>query len=366
MTKDLNRQLVADPASQPTSYIVRLAAVHGSSCAALAVQRDFIRASDTVDPPSTYLRPIAGRHRLALRLAPLLACAALQVSPASALAKTSNCPPADWDRPRLQALVRTGFTFDSTTERDRFVLDILPCLSAADPWLRDSLAYEAMGTLLRSGRLPPKLIQTLAQALVSTLDRPDPDGFGPPFAALVLSELVRADAKARALSPAQLDSIAQRGAAFLAGVRDYRSFDELEGWRHAVAHGADLLAQLARHPGVDDPSLLSALRDAVATQVAPAAHAYTHGEPERLMVPIVLLARRQLFSAADWHAWFRQLADPAPMAGWGASFGDSASLARRHNLRVFLFALLTEVRMNRSTDDDVLLPAAESALRSMQ
>jgi hypothetical protein len=290
----------------------------------------------------------------------------MQVLPALAAAEASNCPPIGWDRPRLQALARTGFTFDSTTERDRFALDILPCLSAADPWLRDSLAYEGLGTLLSSGRLPPTLRQSMAQALLSALESPDAAGFGPPFAALVLSELVRADAQARALSQAQLHSLAQRGAAFLARVRDYRSFDEREGWRHAVAHGADLLAQLARHPGLDDPSLLLALRDAVATQVAPASHAYTHGEPERLMVPIVLLARRQLFSAADWHAWFQRLVDPAPLAGWSASFGDSASLARRHNLRVFLFALLTEVRLNPSTDDDVLLPAAESALRSMQ
>ena len=30
-------------------------------------------------------------------------------------------------------------------------------------------------------------------------------------------------------------------------VRDYRGFDAKQGWRHGVAHGADLLLQLSRN-----------------------------------------------------------------------------------------------------------------------
>jgi len=35
---------------------------------------------------------------------------------------------------------------------------------------------------------------------------------------------------------------------YLVALRDYRGFDDGVGWRHGVAHAADLLAQLALSP----------------------------------------------------------------------------------------------------------------------
>lgn len=263
------------------------------------------------------------------------------------------------------ALRATGFVFADAAERERYALSMPACLAAPDPALRDGVAYEGLSAVLREGSLAPATQRVLAERLRVLLERPDPAGFGPPFAALVLSELAAADARTRVLPPPQLQAIAKHAAGFLGGVRDYRAFDEREGWRHAVAHGADLAAALARHPGLTEPDLLALLRDAVAAQVAPAGHAYVHGEPERLMAAVVQLARRGVFAAADWRAWFVRLADPAPLADWGQAFASAAGLARRHNLRAFLFAVLVEARLNASADDDVLLPAAEAALRAM-
>lgn len=36
---------------------------------------------------------------------------------------------------------------------------------------------------------------------------------------------------------------------------DYRSFDERDGWRHAVAHAADLLMRLALNPALTGTQL---------------------------------------------------------------------------------------------------------------
>jgi hypothetical protein len=51
-------------------------------------------------------------------------------------------------------------------------------------------------------------------------------------------------------------------------VRDYRGFDTAEGWRHGVAHGADLALQLVLNPAVDKPQI-ERLLAAVGRQVAP-------------------------------------------------------------------------------------------------
>jgi ketosteroid isomerase-like protein len=277
-----------------------------------------------------------------------------------------TCLPPGWSRERMEALKRAGFAFDDVAGADRWALGVVACLAAPDPGLRDGIVYEGLARLLAGKLLSAAARQGLAQRLQDVLARTDPGGFGPPFAALVLAELVRADRAQPVLQRQQVRSIAERAAAFVSSVRDHRGFDEREGWRHAVAHGADLLAQLARHPAIDEPALFAALRDAVAAQVAPAGHFYVHGEPERLMTPVVVLAQRGAFDATDWTAWFERVASPAPLASWSAAFGSQAGLARRHDVRAFLLAVLVEARLNDNPADDLLLPAAEAALRRMR
>lgn len=84
-------------------------------------------------------------------------------------------------------------------------------------------------------------------------------------------------------------------------MRDYRGFDDRQGWRHGVAHGADLLMQLSLNPAFGKPEL-TRIRDAVAAQVMPAGHAYVFGEGERMAAPIVYIARRGVFTEAEWTA----------------------------------------------------------------
>ena len=96
----------------------------------------------------------------------------------------------------------------------------------------------------------------------------DRDGFRQPFAALVLAEVARTDRIESWLTPAQRVALVDSAARYVTSVRDYRGFDPKEGWRHGVAHGADLLLQLALNPAVDRAGL-DRLLGAVAAQVAP-------------------------------------------------------------------------------------------------
>lgn len=275
-----------------------------------------------------------------------------------------DCPPPGWDRARLEALKETGFAIDDPAARARLAEGLLACLASPDPFLRDAIGFEALSHLLRAGQIDDATKLRMARTLLDRLGRDDPDGFGRPFAALVLAEVVRADRVARYLPDDLRAAIVAAAADYVAGVRDYRGFDPREGWRHGVAHGADLLMQIAVNPHVADPAQLARVRNAVAAQVAPADHAYIYGEPERLMLPIILLARRGVFDEADWTAWFAALAAPAPLASWRDAFQSQAGLARRHNLRAFLHAVWLNARIGTNANDDVLLPGAEAALRA--
>lgn len=47
------------------------------------------------------------------------------------------------------------------------------------------------------------------------------------------------------MSAEEREDMVRAAALFLAKVTDYRAFSDTEGFRHAVAHGADLVLQLA-------------------------------------------------------------------------------------------------------------------------
>lgn len=276
------------------------------------------------------------------RIARCLFALALVAGPSFAQAA---CPPEGRDRASLLALKSAGFTVADDGARQALALELVDCLADPDPALRDGVAYEGLSTWLRADALDAGTRTALFERLLPRIDpaAQDAEGFAAPFAALVLSEVARTDRIAAWMTPPQRAALVDAAARYVEGVRDYRGFDDAQGWRHGIAHGADLLLQLALNPALDKPQLDRILA-AVASQVAPSAHAYTHGESERLVRPVLFVLRRGLHDQAEWSAWVDRIASPAPLASWSQAFASEAGLARRHNLRVFLFALHAMLR----------------------
>ena len=74
----------------------------------------------------------------------------------------------------------------------------------------------------------------------------DAAGLAQPFAAMVLVEVARADRIDQHLSAVERTELVQAGSDYLSSVRDYRGYVQKEGWRHAVAHAADLMMCLTQ------------------------------------------------------------------------------------------------------------------------
>lgn len=279
---------------------------------------------------------------------------------AQAHAQTADCTPHGWDRARLETLRASEFDIASTRERERFALAIAACVASPDPFLRDQVAFEGLARMLRAERLSARVRNQLTTDMLTRLRGADPQGFEQPFAALVLSELVRADRIAAYYTPERRNEIVAQSVAYLRGVRDYRGYDEREGWRHGVAHGSDLLLQIVINPNFTDESYWEPIAHAVAGQVAPSGHFYIYGESERLARPIIFMAQRGVFTAEEWSGWFSQFTiDTDTM------FSSQAGLARRHNTMAFLQTIWLNARISRNEADDALLPGAEAALRAL-
>ncbi|HYD87840.1 MAG TPA: DUF2785 domain-containing protein [Vitreimonas sp.] len=290
--------------------------------------------------------------------AALFALAAVAATPAQA--QQTQCRTPGYDRAALDALKAADWALANDRARNRLALALADCLGNPDPTLRDGIAFEALAHWLRARQLSRETMLALADALEPRLSASDEAGFERPFAALVLSEVARADRIEAYMTPERRTRLLDSALAYFAGVTDYRGFDEREGWRHGVAHGADLLLQLALNPAFGQPEL-DRIREALALQIAPSGHFYSYGESERIVRPLIFIAQRGVFSADDWRDW---LVRNTHVDADGA-FSSQAGLARRHNMMAFLSVLYMQANLSQNEADNALLPGAEAALRAL-
>ncbi|ALN65163.1 hypothetical protein GLA29479_4326 [Lysobacter antibioticus] len=286
----------------------------------------------------------------------LLLSACLLAAPAFA----GVCPPAGHTAASLQALKARQFALPDAAEKQALAAGLIGCLSASDPELRDGIAFEALSQWMRAGDFDANALRAMRDSLYATLGSEDGPGFGPPFAALVLSEVARTDRIKAWMTPQERAAMVERAAAYVESVRDYRGYIEGQGWRHGVAHGADWLMQLSLNPALERAQYERILA-AIASQAVPGnGHAYVFGESERLARPLLFTAQRGLLSAEDWQAWFAALSakvgklDRADYAGW---------LGRRHDLTAFLSGLYVQADQSEDAAIKALKPAILAALK---
>jgi hypothetical protein len=278
-------------------------------------------------------------------------------------ASFATCPPAATSRETLVALKQGDWKIADDVRRQALAIELLDCLGAADPLLRDELAFDALAHWARGGLLAAPTLQSMRSMLVARLgpEGRDRDGFAQPFAALALAEVARADRLAPFLSGEERAGLVVAATGYVAGVRDYRGFDAREGWRHGVAHGADLLLQLALNPALTRAQI-DAVLAAIAAQVMPDGHFYIYGEGDRLMAPVFYIGRRGDLAGADWSAWFTALSGQRKKT----LPATQASLAANHDLAAFLLPLYASLRESGTAEMQArMLPAVAAAIKTL-
>ena len=143
---------------------------------------------------------------------------------------------------------------------------------------------------------------------------------------------------------------------------DYRGYDETIGWRHAVAHGADLMLQLTLNKKIEKLSLDKMLK-ALANQItAKNSHFYIYGEPERFARPVIYIFLRQQHSLADWEFFMAEVSSPHPYISWDDVFTSQQGLAKRHNTKSFLHSLYASIKNSENETLKTMVPALETAI----
>lgn len=290
-------------------------------------------------------------------LAALLAAAAWTVPALAA------CPPDGQSLDSLKQLKALQFRTSDANDQKQLAMGLLDCLADPDPQLRDDLAYQALSTWLRANAFDADTLRAMRDALYAQLDGDDPAGFRKPYAALVLSEVARNDRIKPWMSDEERSAMVEKAASFLEGVSDYRAFDDKEGWRHGVAHGADWIWQIALNPALTKEQA-DRLLVALASQIVPdAAPSYAAGEPGRLARPILAIAHHGFYTQKDWDTWLGKLIEHIgdPALAWN----DSHWLARRHDLMAFLLSAYIDADQSQDANIHFLKPSLVDAVKKM-
>ena len=256
----------------------------------------------------------------------------------SAEVMPDGCQANGWSRERLQLLKET---VPPDADVQALALQLRHCLASSDPILRDELAFGLLSTWMRTERLTVSTRTQLFSALTHDIEKRNDASQGVylPFALLTLSEILRTDRLAAFLDDKQRGNVVRIVSSYLSALSDYRGFSNDVGWRHNVAHGADVYLQLGLNKRVSAQQV-SDMADSLAGLINPSeVHFYHYGEPQRLARASAYLMLREDTETEYWLGWLSRVASPMPFEAWRAVFTSQSGLAKRHNVRAFLLEL---------------------------
>jgi uncharacterized protein DUF2785 len=278
-----------------------------------------------------------------------------------------NCTTALWTKRKLVKLKQNNFALNSSTVRQKLALQLVNCLGESDAVLRDGIAFEGLSYWMRAKALDEKTRVTIFKQLIGLVNsKEDPsDGFYPAFSALMLAEVIRADRVKPFLSIQQRQQTVDTMAKFMIKQQDHRGFDDIEGWRHAIAHTADVFLQLALNPATTKAQA-DIMLNAISYQIVPKdGHFYIYGEPRRLAFAVVYIYLRDFHSDDEWQAWVTNISQAKPFNNWQETYQSQRGLAKLHNTQLFLQSFYVLIRESTNPRLKRMQPALIAALKSV-
>ncbi len=189
--------------------------------------------------------------------------------------------------------------------------EMLTQIGNPDSYLRDKLIYQSFGKMIVSNQLNPEEIQALLEVVVQEdylffgIGESGTDSvFTRSFSSLVIAVIIECDIEKKAVNPDLVLHVANKVIHYMMEEKDTRGFVDGKGWAHAIAHGADALDALAKHPLLkkeDISRILHAVQHSLLRKVD-----YLDEEEERLAKIIASLIKHQ-DAEADIRVWIEEL-----------------------------------------------------------
>jgi hypothetical protein len=239
-----------------------------------------------------------------------------------------------------------GLAVPSDRPLDELTAELTRMLGDPDPALRDGTAYPALTTWIERGvydDLLAGLGDGMASGLLVGIGERDTDSvFRRSFSALVLGECIARDNDRPLLPGGKILEWGDRLTTWMLRERDLRGWVPGKGWAHAVSHGADAMAILARSPHLATPEL-TVLLDVVADRLLlPVDRLFSSGEGDRLAFATVAILRRNVVPLRVLEPWIARI---AASAGTRSSYDERDPYLAGGNAEAFLRALYLQLSL---------------------
>lgn len=179
---------------------------------------------------------------------------------------------------------------------DDLTAELTTMLGSPDPEQRDGIAYPALTTWIQRGvydDLLAGLGDGMAAGLAAGLGtRADDSVFRRSWSARVLAEVLERDTTTRLLTGDHVLRWGDQLVTWFLREQDLRAWVPGHGWAHALVHGADAVAALARSPHLGLPEL-TVMLDVLADRLIGTSSQVLAGlEPDRMAQATVEVLRR--------------------------------------------------------------------------
>ncbi|MEK4661731.1 DUF2785 domain-containing protein [Priestia sp. FSL H7-0729] len=237
-------------------------------------------------------------------------------------------------------------------------LDIFPLvqemihnIGSLDAQLRDELIYTTLSNWIPGNALT---IYELEQVLPIVLDEnhlffglgeTNSDSvFTRSFSMLVVSLFFTRNRESPFLSKEHIHRIKESVFYNVQKERDYRGYDEVKGWAHAIAHAADVLDDLAQCTELDEIDLITIL-DLVYQKATITDRVYSDGEDERMVKSIISVLNRKMLSQTYIKQWIQRFGDVEKDPEFLPSF------RQKNNIKNFLKSLYFRIKFHQLDAD---------------
>lgn len=210
-----------------------------------------------------------------------------------------------------QQVLDSDMAVPSERPLNELTAELVSMLGSSNAVERDHTAYPVLASWVSAGVFDDLLI-TLGNSMAAGLQvglggREDDTVFRRSFSALMLSECIARDNAASVLPIDVVLNWADRSLSWFVREQDQRGWVDVKGWAHTVAHGADLIAQLAesRHLATEQ---LAILLDVVAERLLkPTSRVWIDGEEDRLAAAALTILQRNLVEQEQLDGWVESL-----------------------------------------------------------
>ncbi len=257
----------------------------------------------------------------------------------------------------LKAIMDQSFAIPAGSSPQQLAPQLLANLGSPDSDRRET-SLEIIWEWINNGCYTPTELKGMAGQLCDNLqmglgEQGDDRVFLRAFSALILGAVIRheqhcAETGKPFLTAQEVAGWREQSLAGLLAERDLRGYVFEKGWAHALAHGADLLGDLARSRHTDRAGLEAILNTVAARVTCPAESVFLFEEDQRLATAVYTVLLRGEVELGFFEAWLAGLLAPAGLSPWQESYSQPELNHARVNtlgfLRALYFHLLFGVR----------------------